>query len=163
MSAFEHVAKKERDGSAQKYEEKCRARPFSRARCMPSRAPPCLPGQVHLQKTSRRFFPGCGKLGKKVAICSRKENIFFPHIHTTCGRPFLRLPVLLSCLRSLPLFTQPTDRAINLEIEGALLKQIQREGRPVVLGVWGQTAMCMGYLLQLVVLWWNSHHIISNS
>ena len=61
MPAFEHVAKKERDGSAQKYEEKCRARPFSGARCMPSRAPPCLPGQVHLQKTL------CVKLGENVA------------------------------------------------------------------------------------------------
>ena len=70
MPAFEHVAKKERDGSAQKYEEKCRARPFSGARCMPSRAPPCLPGQVHLRKTSKRLFPGCVKLGERFTFCS---------------------------------------------------------------------------------------------
>ena len=87
---------------------------------------------------------------------SRQENFFLTPYSHNLWKTLSEAP----CTTILPpesAIIHPTDRpretdwAINLEIEGALIKQIQREGRPVVLGVLGQTAMCMGYLSQLVV------------
>ena len=125
----------------QKYEEKCRARSFSGARCMPS-----LPGQVRLQEP--RLCKTRWKSCVLFTIQSRKTQFFHPIFTQPVEETFrgsLYYPA--SGVRHYSPRTptdRETDRAINLEIEGALIKQIQREGRLVVLGVLGQT----GYLSQ---------------
>ena len=56
VSAFEHVAKKERDGSAQKYEEKCRACPSPEQDvCHPEPCHTCR-GKSIYRKPLKGFF-----------------------------------------------------------------------------------------------------------